>query len=67
MNTLLLDNPVEVLTVFRFLQNAPTVLNAPIRSILVRFVLDPVLLEIWIFQILLQGPHKRDRCLRERM
>jgi hypothetical protein len=58
---------VEVLTDFRFLQNAPTILYAPIRSILVRLVFDPVLLEIWIIQILLQGPHKGDGCLREKM
>ena len=37
---------VGMLTVFRFLQNGPTILLAPIRSILVRLVLDPVLLEI---------------------
>jgi hypothetical protein len=58
--------PVEVLTDFRFLQNAPTILYVPIRSILVRLVLDPVLLEIWILQILLQGPHKGDGCLGEK-
>jgi len=58
--------PVGMLTVFRFLENGPTVLYVPIRSILVRLVLDPVLLEIWIIQILLQGPHKGDGCLHER-
>ena len=55
-----------MLTVFRFLQNTPTILQVLIGSILVGFVLDPILLEIWIVQILLQGPNKGDWRLRER-
>lgn len=55
-----------MLTVFRFLQNTPTILQVLIGSILVGFVLDPILLEIWIVQILLQGPDKGDWRLRER-
>jgi hypothetical protein len=55
------------LTVFRSLQNAPTILRALIGSILVLLVLDPVLLKIWIVQILLQGPDKGYRRLGERM
>ncbi len=54
-----------MLTVYRFLQNTPTILQVLIGSILVRLILDPVLLEIWIIQILLQGPRKGDGCLSE--
>ena len=54
------------LTVFRFLQNAPTILPALIGSILVGLVLNPVLFKIWIVQILLQGPDKGYRSLGEK-
>lgn len=53
----------EVLTIFFPLRNGPAILQLPIRSVFGCLVLDPVLLEIWIVQVFLQGPHERNRCL----
>jgi len=47
--------------------DGPSVLKASIRSSSVRLVLDPVLLEIWIVQVFLQGSDEGDRGLGEKV
>ena len=54
----------KVLTLFFLLRNGSPILQLPIRGVFGCLVLDPVLLEIWIVQVFLQGPHERNRRLR---
>jgi hypothetical protein len=66
MNEKIVAMLVRALTFLHFLRVGPTVLEALIRRVLVRLVFNPVLLEVRIVQVLLQGSHERYRGLRQR-
>jgi hypothetical protein len=68
VNAITSDDPNEILTFLcLFRSDGPSVLKALIRSCSVRLVLDPVLLEIWIVQVFLQGSDEGDRGLGEKV
>jgi len=62
------DDPNEILTFLcLFRGDGPSILKISIRRSFVRLVLDPVLLEIWIVQVFLQGSDEGDRGLGEKV